>query len=201
MAQRINNPFPLFLDEDGDPMFGGYVFVGEPGQDPEAHPLETFWNEALTVAAAQPFRTLGGLIYRDDSPAFVFAAGNDYSIRVRDSDGEVVFYVPSIKVAGEQFQPLNANLTALAALAGQTAYGRALLTLANQAALRAATGIPDPLPKAGGAVTGNITRQGAGTHLYHVDAAMVSGRVFLTAHDAADPTSQPGDIWLKKPAP
>lgn len=200
MAQRINNPFPLFLDEDGDPMFGGYVYIGEAGQDPEAHPLPTFWNEALTVAAAQPFRTLGGLIYRDDSPAFVFADGDDYSIRVRDSDNEVVFYVPSIKVSGQQFQPLSANLTALADVAA-TNYGRGLLSLANQAALKAATGIPDPLPKAGGTVAGNITRQGAGSHLYHVDPLMTSGRVFLTAHDAADPTSQPGDIWLKKPAP
>jgi hypothetical protein len=32
-------------------------------------------------------------------------------------------------------QPLNANLTAIAALAGQTAYGRAFLTLVNQAGL------------------------------------------------------------------
>ncbi len=200
MAQRINNPFPLFLDEDGDPLFGGYVFIGEPGQDPETHPLATFWNEALTTAAAQPFRTLGGLIYRDDSPAFVFAAGDDYSIRVRDNDGEIVFYVPSIKVTGQQFQPLDADLSAIAALA-TTAYGRALLTLANQAALRAATGIPDPLPLIGGTLTGNISRQGAGVHLYHADGAMESGRVFLTAHDAADPTTQVGDIWLKKAAP
>lgn len=200
MAQRINNPFPLFLDEDGDPMFGGYVYIGVAGQDPEAHPLATFWNEALTVTAAQPLRTLGGLIYRDDSPAFVFVGPDDYSIRVRDSDGEVVFYVPSIKVAGEQYQPLSTNLTALAGIAS-TPYGRELLKLASQAALRAATGIPDPLPKAGGAVTGAIVRQGAGSHLYHADQAMTSGRIFLTAHDAADPTSLPGDRWLKKAAP
>lgn len=200
MAQRINNPFPLFLDEDGDPMFGGYIWIGVAGQDPETHPLATFWDEALTAAAAQPFRTLGGLIYRDDSPAFVFADGDDYSIRVRDSDNEVVFYVPSIKVAGEQYQPLSAMLTALAAIDAKP-YGRNLLKLADQAALKAATGIPDPLPKAGGTVSGNIVRQGAGVHLYHVDPAMASGRIFLTAHDAADPTSLPGDIWLKKPAP
>ena len=200
MTQRLDNPFPLFLDEDGDPLFGGYIWIGVAGQDPETHPLATFWNEALSIAAAQPFRTLGGLIYRDDSPAFVFAAGDDYSIRVRDSDGEVVFYLPSIKFAGEQYPPLSMNLTALAAIAA-TPYGRALLTFPNQAALRAATGIPDPLPKAGGPVAGNIVRQGAGPHLYHADPAMTSGRVFLTAHDAADPTTLPGDIWLKKPAP
>ena len=200
MAQRINNPFPFFLDEDGDPLFGGYIYIGVAGQDPEASPLATFWNEALTVAAAQPFRTLGGLIYRDDSPAFVFADGDDYSIRVRDSDGELVFYLPSVLVAGEQYQPLNPNLTAIAALA-TTAYGRALLTLANQAALRAATGIPDPIPAIGGPVTGNIVRQGAGPHLYHVNAAFGSGRVFNATHDAPDPTSADGDLLFRDVAP
>jgi hypothetical protein len=200
MAQRIDNPFPLFLNDKGDLLFGGKVFVGVAGQDPEANPLATFWDEGLTIAAAQPFQVLGGLIHNGDSPAFVFADGDDYSIRVRDADDEIVFYVPSIKVTGQQYQPLSSTLTALAALT-TTAYGRGLLLLANQAALRAATGIPDPLPLAGGTVTGNITRSGAGVHLYHAAGAMVSGRVFLTDHDAADPTSLVGDIWLKRAAP
>lgn len=38
-------------------------------------------------------------------------------------------------------QPLDADLTALAALAGQTTYGQAFLTLANQAALQALLGL------------------------------------------------------------
>jgi hypothetical protein len=53
------------------------------------------------------------------------------------------------------------------------------------------------LKLSGGTVTQNITRQGAGPHIYHNDAAMVSGRIFVTAVGAADPTSQKGDIWLE----
>lgn len=200
MAQRINNPYPTFLDNRGDLLFGGKVYIGVAGQDPETNPLATFWDADLENAAAQPLRTYGGLIYNGDSPSFVFVDEDDYSIRVRDADDELVWYVPSILVAGEQFQPLDSDLTAIAALA-TTSYGRNLLTLANQAALKSATGIPDPIPAIGGPVSGNITRVGAGPHLYHVDGAMVSGRVFLTDHDAADPTSLVGDIWLKRAAP
>lgn len=53
------------------------------------------------------------------------------------------------------------------------------------------------LAKAGGTMTGNITRQGAGPHLYHADSTMASGRVFITAAGAADPTSQSGDVWIE----
>lgn len=200
MTQRLSNPFPLFLDASGTPLHNGAVYMGVAGQDPETTPLATFWDDALTNAATQPFQTLGGVIVNNGAPAFVYADGDDYSLRVRDSDGGEQFFLSSTAVAGAAYQPLDTDLTAIAALT-TTSYGRALLTLANQAALKAATGIPDPIPAAGGNVTGNITRQGAGVHLYHVGGAMISGRVFLTAHDAADPTSLVGDVWLKKVAP
>jgi hypothetical protein len=46
-------------------------------------------------------------------------------------------------------------------------------------------------------MTANIQRQGAGPHLYHATQAYASGRMFVTAAGAADPTSQPGDIWIQ----
>jgi hypothetical protein len=97
--------------------------------------------------------------------------------------------------AGATYQPLDADLTALSGL-GSTSYGRALLQVANQAALRAIVGYVAGLPLTGGTVSGNILRQGAGPHLFHQDPAMTSGRVFITAEGASDPTSAPGDIWL-----
>lgn len=53
------------------------------------------------------------------------------------------------------------------------------------------------LGTAGGTVTGDIARSGLGDYLYHAAANMGSGRVFLTASAASDPTSLAGDIWLK----
>jgi hypothetical protein len=49
----------------------------------------------------------------------------------------------------------------------------------------------------GATVGANIVRSGAGPHLYHVTAAFGSGRVYVTAAGAADPTSAPGDIWIE----
>lgn len=54
----------------------------------------------------------------------------------------------------------------------------------------------DAYGRFGGTISGNIIRESAGTHLYHVNSAMLSGRIFLTAAGASDPTSLAGDIWL-----
>lgn len=46
-------------------------------------------------------------------------------------------------------------------------------------------------------MTANLVRAGAGPHLYHTNASFASGRVFVTASGAPDPTSLPGDIWVQ----
>lgn len=200
MTQAINNPFPYWLDLSGDLLDGGSIYVGVAGADPETSGITAYWDEDLTIIAEQPLRTRGGrIINGSGNPTLVYVAEEDYSIRSRDFDGNQVDYLASILVDATAFQPLNSGLTAISLLA-TTTYGRALLTLANTAALKAATGIPDPIPAIGGTTTGNITRSGAGVHLYHNSGALSSGRVFVTASGAADPTSLPGDIWLEEEA-
>lgn len=197
MTQRIINPFPLYLDKRGNLLDGGYVYIGTAGADPQTSPVATFWDSALTLPAVQPLRTLGGVIVNNGNPAFVFVAQDDYSLRVRDNTLDEIFYVASVVLAGVSYQPLDADLTAIAALT-TTTFGRSMLTLADAAALRAATGIAAALPLTGGTVTGNIVRSAAGSHTYHTNAAFTSGRIFTTAAGAADPTSLPGDIWLEE---
>ncbi|PYJ10753.1 MAG: hypothetical protein DMF06_04950 [Verrucomicrobia bacterium] len=197
---KVVNPLPLFLDGRGALLDAGFIYVGAPNTNPEtpANRYQLYWDNALTVQAAQPLRTLGGVIVNGQNPSMAFLTQANYSMTIKDADGVLVEYIASAADVGgvaPSYQPLDADLTAIAALA-TTAYGRGLLTLANQAALKSATGIPDPLPAIGGSVSGNITRTGAGSHLYHSAAGLTSGRVFLTAAGAADPTSQPGDIWL-----
>lgn len=196
MTQRLDNPFPLFLDSGGALLHNGFVYMGEPGQDPETHPIATFWDDDLTVAAAQPFRTRGGVIVNGTNPAFVYADGEDYSIRVRDADGGEIYFLSSVAVTGVEYQPLDSDLTAIASLT-TTSFGRTLLTLANQAAMKAALGYVEPVPAAGGNVTGNIVRQGGGVHLYHNDPAMISGKILNTGPTGTDPTVAVGDIWFK----
>jgi hypothetical protein len=202
--QRLTNLTPMFLDARGDLLDAGKIYIGTSGLDPETSPISVYWDSALTQIAAQPLRTLGGAIVNGEAPANVYFADGDYSQRVRDNDGvQIPAYTFTSASAvtgvsgggGAAYQPLDSDLTAIAALA-TTPYGRALLTLANQAALQAAVGNTG-LPLTGGTVSGNIVRSGAGVHAYFADPAITGGRIFITAVGAADPTSQPGDIWLQ----
>jgi len=197
MTLPIINPLPLWHDIDGTLLDGGSIYIGEAGANPETTPVATFWDKELTQAATQPLRTRGGYIVRGANPAAVYIAEDDYSVRAKNLSGAEVLYRSEVTTTGTQYQPLDSDLTAIAALA-TTSYGRALLTLANQNALKAATGIPDPLPLAGGTVTGNVNRSGAGPHIYHVDGALTSGRLFIIENGAADPSSLPGDIVFEK---
>lgn len=196
MTQRVGNPFPFFHDKRGRPLDGGKVYLGEAGQDPQLAPIDAFFDTGLTIAAPQPINVIGGLMSNDGNPAFVFVEEAQYSIRVRDADGAEVFYAASAVVDATAYQPLDADLTAIAALL-TTPYGRSLLTAPDAAALRLIAGMVPYLPLAGGAVTGAILRQGAGAHPYMADAAYAAARIFVTANGAPDPTSQNGDIWLE----
>ena len=86
---EIRTPFETFRDTDGTPLDGGYVYIGIENQEPITHPASVFWDAALTIAAAQPIRTIGGYPVRAGAPAQVYVAGN-YSITVKNSRGELV---------------------------------------------------------------------------------------------------------------
>ncbi len=177
-------------------MDGGQVFVGVAGDDPETDPIDVFWDPELTQLAAQPLRTIGGRIVNGVTPSNVFVDAGDYSLRVKTADGVLVEYSPSVYQDLDALQPKDADLTAIADQ-GTTAYGRGLLLLADQAALKTATGIPTPLPAAGGTVSGPITRQGAGVHAYALNPAFTGFRLCgVDPTGTADATSQPGDFQV-----
>lgn len=198
MTQRIGNPLPFFLDRRGRPLTGGSVYLGEAGEDPELSPVAAFFDSEMELGATQPIRTIGGHLVNNGLPTFIYVDAVDYSLRVRDADGAEVFYTANAQLSATLYQPLDTDLTAIAALA-TTAFGRTVLTMANAAALRQHAGIVDSLPLTGGAMTGVITRQSGGAHLYFVDAAYSTGRVYVTANGADDPRADPSkDIWLEE---
>lgn len=199
--QRLDNLTPLFLDARGALLDAGRIYIGTASQDPELSPKTAYWDTALTQIAPQPLRTLAGVLVNGENPANVYLADGDYSQRVRDADSTIISaysFASAVAVtgaAGASYQPASATLALLAALT-TTAFGRGLLTLADVAALKALIGNIG-LALTGGTMSGNIVRAGAGVHAYFADAAMTGGRIFITAVGAADPTSQPGDIWLQ----
>lgn len=102
----VESPFKTYTGLDGKPLHNGYVYFGQPNQNPLTAPVTVYWDAAGTQPAAQPLRTTNGYIMRAGTPANVFI--NDaYSELVRDSKGAQIFYArtsDSFSIAGQVLQ-------------------------------------------------------------------------------------------------
>lgn len=86
----VNPPYPIFSETDGQPLENGYIWIGTVNLDPQVNPISVYWDSAKTIPAAQPIRTLGGYPVYNGTPSR-FYVGSDYSIRVMDKDGSLVY--------------------------------------------------------------------------------------------------------------
>ncbi len=89
MATLIQTPFPIFTDTDGLPLENGYIDIGVAGLNPLSNPRQAYWDEALTLPAAN-IRTTRGYPARNGAAAFLYTAPGDFSIVVRDKNGSVI---------------------------------------------------------------------------------------------------------------
>lgn len=136
---KLVSPVPLFFDGRGGLLEAGQIWVGSPGDDPEieANQLDLFWDKALTVPATQPLRTLGGAIVQGFNLGMIYFAEPNFSLTIRDADGNLITYIAdAFDLGGLSYQPLDADLTAIAAGPATTPYGRGFLTLNNIAEAR-----------------------------------------------------------------
>lgn len=90
-ALLIQVPFPVFQDRDGQPLENGFIFLGVANLNPQTNPVSAFFDEALTIPAPQPLRTLNGFISRAGTPSQVFIDDENFSILVQDSKGSMVY--------------------------------------------------------------------------------------------------------------
>jgi hypothetical protein len=140
---KLSNPIPLFDDGRGGLLDGGYIWVGVVGTDPEitANQIDLFWDVARTVPADQPLRTLGGVIVEGGNLGLVYFAETNFCITKKDANGTLITYIAdAFDLGSTAYQPLDSDLSAIAGL-GTTSPGRALLTIADAAALRSAAGL------------------------------------------------------------
>ena len=93
-ALSIQPTYPIFTDIDGQPLEDGYVWIGTANVDPEGNPIAVFWDAALTQPAGQPIRTLNGYPSNNGTPSRLYV-NSDYSIRVMDKNGSVVYSAPA----------------------------------------------------------------------------------------------------------
>lgn len=89
-SAAITQPFPIFNDLDGQPLDGGYIWIGVENLPPQTNPQTVYWDEALTQPAAQPIRTQGGYPVNSGTPARLYI-GSAYSILVQERRGMLVY--------------------------------------------------------------------------------------------------------------
>jgi hypothetical protein len=58
----------------------GYVYVGTAGLNAEASQIQAYWDQNLTVPAAQPIRTIGGHPSNSGTPARIYVNASSCSI-------------------------------------------------------------------------------------------------------------------------
>jgi hypothetical protein len=71
---QIASPFQQIFDTDGSPLDNGYIYIGTANANPEVSPISLWWDDAGTIPAAQPLRTLNGYLVRSGTPARVYTA-------------------------------------------------------------------------------------------------------------------------------
>lgn len=93
-ANSLSVPFPIFNDIDGDPLDAGYIHIGTANLDPVTNAISVYFDEALTIPAAQPIRTLNGFPSNSGAPARLYISADDYSITVKNKNGSQVYTSP-----------------------------------------------------------------------------------------------------------
>jgi hypothetical protein len=86
----ISQPFPQFFEADGSPLDNGYVYIGTANLDPETNPISAYWDQAGTIPATLPARTLNGYVVNGSTPSNLYV-NSAYSMRVKTAGGTTVF--------------------------------------------------------------------------------------------------------------
>jgi hypothetical protein len=93
IIKMITNPFQYFTDNDGEPLESGLIYIGAAGLNPEANPINIFWDRDFLYPAAQPVSTINGLPVRGGTPSAIYTPETDYSILVRNKNQEIIYSV------------------------------------------------------------------------------------------------------------
>ena len=88
---EIVAPFAQFFDTSGAPLKNGAIYIGIANLDAQTNPIAVYWDEALTIPAPQPIRTLNGYPVWNGAPARLYVNAISYSITVQNAQGRVMY--------------------------------------------------------------------------------------------------------------
>jgi hypothetical protein len=184
MANNIGSPFEMFTDTSGNPLEDGYLYIGTAGLNPETNPVAVYWDDGLTLAAAQPVRTLNGFPSRGGTASRLYC-GTDYSLTVKDKNSVIVFSTLTNPVSSPaslnatpvgNVTPSTGAFTSLSFSTTLTGSGQASLgyvTLTGGSAALAINGIYRPAVNQFAVATNSVERlllSSAGTWSYKMTA-------------------------------
>lgn len=90
MSLKAINPFNLFIDNEGNPLEDGYIYIGTFGLEPSSNPVTIFYDKDSLYPAPNPVRTISGFVARDGSPANIWVESATYSIKITDKNGILI---------------------------------------------------------------------------------------------------------------
>jgi len=90
---EIVTPFAQFFDTSGAPLNNGNIYIGTANLDAQTNPIPVYWDEALTIPAAQPIRTLNGYVVRNGTPARIFTNADNFSMTVQTGPARTIWSV------------------------------------------------------------------------------------------------------------
>lgn len=86
MATKIETPYPIFEDVDGQPLEDGYLYIGTAGLDPALNAITVYSDASLSTTVTQPVRTTAGFPVVSGSPIRLYTAATDFSLRVSNKN-------------------------------------------------------------------------------------------------------------------
>lgn len=117
-------PVPQFSSLDGTPLEDGMIYIGE-SPDARDNPISIYWDEALTIPAAQPIRTVAGYPTYQGAASQLYIAESDCLLTVLEANGETVLSNANAKpfVTVIEFDQLVADLAGTTSTTGSAMIG------------------------------------------------------------------------------
>jgi hypothetical protein len=204
---KVLEPIPVFLDTDGTPLDNGMIYVGLANQDPRANPVLLYWDDAFTIQAQQPVRTLGGRPAFQGAPAQLFVSAPIYSIAVFNRNGALVVSEPAasneVGIQAGVIAAAQAAAADAASAAVSASNASASASTAGNFALAAAASAASAVLAPGTSATSTTsTTVGTGSRTFTIQAGkeFVVGQFVVVARTSVPATFLFGQVTAHNPS-